>query len=361
MQWIACLVFFCALGMSSAWAQQDIVRVRIKSGISKVFLSGLNLRLTGHEEKFSKVAIPQDRKMEISRVIVAGKTYWQISQGASSITRDVMNSEEALLVQGENLREEGLELPNKILLREGTSGQIDIIGVVPMEEYVFSVLAQEMPLRWPIETLKAQAIAIRSYTMAVLQERKAKAFHVESSVLDQVYKKISMNISPELIEKAHTAVKETEGVYLLNPKGRILKAFYHSDCGGKTVPAGSVWKKESAMDAGVAVDAGCPVNPMARWSYKISKEKFAAVSKDFLGDIRSNEFRQILGFMNLRSTAFEMKDQEGEIEFVGKGFGHRVGMCQWGSRALGLKAYSHQRILKHYYPLASLKQFSDSN
>lgn len=359
MQWIACFVFVASLGVSTAWAQPVSVRVRIKSNISKVFLSGLNIRLMGHQEKFNKVAIPQDKKVSISRVMVSGKTYWQISQGPEQSARDVMSSQEALIVQGENLREDGVELPNKVLLREGDHGQIDIIGVVPMEEYVLSVLAHEMPLRWPLETLKAQAVAIRSYTMAVLEERKARAFHVESSVLDQVYKKISAINNQELLEKARSAVKATEGVYLLNKKGDILKAFYHSDCGGKTVPAGSVWKNEKDMDAGVAVDPGCPVNPMSTWTYRISKEKFANVMASFLGDIRSNEFRQILGFMNLRSTAFDMQDRGDEIEFAGKGFGHRVGMCQWGSRALGLKGVSHQRILKHYYPLATLKTFSD--
>jgi len=362
MQRIAVISLLTSLFLSPAlWAQSEAVRVRIKSQISKVFLSGLNLHLVGREEKFNKVAIPQDRKMEISRVSVAGKNYWQISHGSNSNSQDVMSSQEALMVQGENLRQEGTELPNKILLQESEAGQIDIIGVVPMEEYVFSVLASEMPLSWPIETLKAQAVAIRSYTKAVLEERKGRSFHLESSVLDQVYKKISANRNPAHLEKAKQAVQETEGVYLLNKKGKTLKAFYHSDCGGKTLPAASVWKQESDMDAGTAVDVSCPTNPMAEWNYRLSKEKFVSIVKDFIGDIRSNEFRKILGFMNLRSTSFEVRDKEGEIEFVGRGFGHRVGLCQWGSKALGLKAFSHQRILKHYYPLATLKFSNEMN
>lgn len=360
MQWIAITSFVIPIFLStSLWAQPEAVHVRIKANISKVSLSGLNLRLIGHEERFNKVTIPQDKKIEISRVSVAGKTYWQISQGPINASQDIMSSQKVLMVQGENLRQEGsqegTELPNKIVLREGEQGQIDIIGVVPMEEYVFSVLVSEMPLSWPLETLKAQAVAIRSYTKAVLDERKSHRFHVESSVLDQVYKKISGDRSQALLDKARMAVKDTEGVFLLNKKGKVLKAFYHSDCGGKTVSAGSVWKQEQDMDGGVAVDPGCPSNPMAEWSYKLSKEKFASLAKDFLGDIRSNEFRRRLGFMNLRSTSFKVLDKEDSIEFVGRGFGHGVGLCQWGSRALGLKVYSHQRILKHYYPLATLR------
>jgi stage II sporulation protein D len=362
MQRIAYISLLASLFLSpTLWAQSEAVRVRIKSQISKVSLSGLNLHLVGREEKFNKVSIPQDRKMEISRVNVAGKNYWQISHGVNGDTQDTVSSQEALIVQGENLRQDSTELPNKILLQESEAGQIDIIGVVPMEEYVFSVLASEMPLSWPLETLKAQAVAIRSYTKAVLEERKGRSFHVESSVLDQVYKKISANRNPAQLEKAKQAVQETEGVLLLNKKGKTLKAFYHSDCGGRTVSAGSVWNQEKDMDAGTTVDTNCPMNPMAEWNYRLPKEKFVNIVKNFLGDIRSNEFRQILGFMNLRSTSFEVRDKEGEIEFVGRGFGHRVGLCQWGSKALGLKAFSHQRILKHYYPLATLKFSNETN
>jgi len=354
MQWIAC--FLLVFSVSLAKAQPDNVRVRIKSGMNRIALSGLNLRLIGQQQNYYKVAIPQSRQMEISRVAVAGKSYWQVSEG----TRDVMSSAQALVVQGENLRQDGTELPNRIVLQESSDGQIDVIGVVPMEEYVFSVLASEMPLSWPMETLKAQAVAIRSYTEAILLERKDKAFHLESTVLDQVYKKISQHNSSVLLAKAREAVRATEGVFLTK-QNRILKAFYHSDCGGKTVPAGSVWRQEKNNDAGVAVDPGCPLNPMAQWRYRLPKAKFANLVKDFLGEIRSNEFRQILGFMNLRSTNFEMKDQGDDLEFVGRGFGHGVGLCQWGSRALGVKGFSYQRILQHYYPLASLKFSSNSD
>lgn len=362
MQRIACIVFLFSLGAgASLWARPDTVRVRIKANVSKVSLSGINLRLLGNQEKFSKVAIPQTKQMQISRVMISGKSYWQVSEGASADPQDVMSAEEFLMVQGENLRQESTELPNKIVLKESTEGQIDVIGVVPVDEYVLSVLAHEMPLGWPLETLKAQAVAIRSYTEAIVTERKDKSFHLESTVLDQVYKKISQDRNSALIEKARQAVEATHGIFLMNKKNQVLKAFYHSDCGGKTVSASSVWSREKDNDAGVVVDAGCPTNPMARWSYRLPKEKFVNIVQNFLGDIRSNEFRQLLGFMNLRSTNFELRDQGDDVEFSGKGFGHGVGLCQWGSRALGLKAYSYQRILKHYYPLASIKLISEDN
>lgn len=365
MQGIACFLLVTFLGAAQASGAQTqletSVRVRIKTGISRVSLSGLNLRLIGHSTKFSKVAIPQSKQLQIARVSISGKNYWQIADSNTANSQDVMSSESALMVQGENIRQDATELPNKIVLQESADGQIDVIGVVPMDEYVFSVLASEMPLSWPMETLKAQAVAIRSYTEAIMRDRKDKPFHVESSVLDQVYKKISRHENMALLDKAREAVRATEGVFLINKKNRVLKAFYHSDCGGRTVSAGSVWAQEKDNDAGVATDAGCPLNPMAQWRYRVPKTTFANLVKNFLGDIRSNEFRQILGFMNLRSTNFEMRDQGEDVEFIGKGFGHGVGMCQWGSRTLGLKKYSYQRILNHYYPLARLQNLSEAN
>jgi stage II sporulation protein D len=326
------------------------VRVRIQNVASSVSLSGLNIRFVGLENKFRPVAISQNRRVDISRVTVAEKTYWQISQ--NTVSENLLSSQEALMIQGEDLHQGGTELPNKVLLRESAKGGIDVIGVVPLEEYVMAVLTNEMPLGWPMETLKAQAIAIRSYTKAVMSERAERDFHVESSVLDQVYKKAA-GINPTLLQKARTAVQETEGVTLVNLKNRTLKAFYHADCGGKTVPASSVWKQEKDSDVGVAVDKFCETSPRSRWSLTVSKEKLQSVLRNFEGDVHSNEFRKLMGFMDFKSTKFEMIDKEGQIEFAGKGFGHGVGMCQWGSKYLGQQGFSYQRILKHYYPLAS--------
>jgi stage II sporulation protein D len=153
-------------------------------------------------------------------------------------------------------------------------------------------------------------------------------------------------------------------VTLLNLKRHPLKAYYHSDCGGKTVSASSVWKQETENDVGVASDEFCATNPRSQWKLTMAKQKLADLLKNFAGDLRSNEFRKLVGFMQLKSTKFEIfqktdkksdENNKDEIEFVGRGFGHGVGMCQWGSKDLGARGFSYQRILQHYYPLATFQ------
>lgn len=361
MQWIACSLIFCFIlvaPFSDATTTTATIKVRIKSLPSSVALSGLNIRFLGLEAKFRAVAVSQNKNVEISRVIVAEKPYWQISQNQNQ-NQNLLSAQEALIVQGEDLRLGATELPNQVLLRENASNQIDVIGLVPLEEYVLAVLVSEMPLSWPLETLKAQAVAIRSYTLAVIQERAQKDFHLESSVLDQVYKKIHQGINPALLQKAQAAVTATRGMTLQNLKRKTLKAFYHSDCGGKTVPASSVWRQETDSDMGVAVDDFCASNPRSQWRLRITKEKFQSLLQTFSGKLHSNEFRKRVGFMELKSTNFEAFEKEDHIEFIGRGFGHGAGLCQWGSKFLGQKGFTYQRILKHYYPLATLKKISN--
>ena len=281
------------------------------------------------------------------------------------------------MIQGQDLRAGARALPEKVML-VANKKNVDLIGVLPLEEYVAGVLASEVPLSWPMETLKAQAVAIRSYTMAVMQERQSRDFHVESTVMDQVFNH-DPALSTSKNHKAVEATRATEGVVLYGPDQKVLKAFYHADCGGHTTAAKNVWK--GGVDSGVAVDSSCPTRPRSHWSFKISREALikrlhiASISSLTLlrahGEsrveavqvamndgahkvIEANQFRQMLGFKDLRSTLFDMKEEARHIVFVGRGFGHGVGLCQWGSRALGLAGEKFQDILKHYYPLARL-------
>lgn len=365
LQWIACaLSFFFILLASFSQAKalvhsESFVRVRIKSLPAKFKLTGENIQFIGIERKFRSVSLKENQsvQVEIQRVLVAGKSYWQVSHNNLPTSRTLLSSQPALMIQGQELQQGATTLPDKIFFRENLSGSVDLIGVLPLEEYVFSVLTSEMPLGWPIETLKAQAVAIRSYTQAVINGRQSRPYDVESSVLDQVYKK-PQGINQAYLAKARQAQRETEGITLLNSKGQTLKAFYHSDCGGKTVLPSSVWNQEREHDVGTSVDSFCASNPRGRWSLTMTKQKLQDLLKSFVGDIRSNDFRKLVGFMDLKSTQFEVFENQGQIQFVGQGFGHGAGLCQWGSKYLGQKGLSYQRILKHYYPLAVLKRDS---
>lgn len=145
---------------------------------------------------------------------------------------------------------------------------------------------------------------------------------------------------------------------------------------------------------GTAVDESCPTNPKAQWNLSLTKEevlgklqalkKFKFSDTDEILGIRvsknapedrvqkveisfveskpilmaANEFRATIGYEQLRSTLFSIlaKKESGKEVFVfsGKGFGHGVGLCQWGARALGRQGKSYTDILEHYYPRAQL-------
>jgi stage II sporulation protein D len=214
-----------------------------------------------------------------------------------------------------------------------------------------------------------------------MKERKDKSYHLESSVLDQVFRHIARDDENDpLIQKALQAVRETQGQRLWSTAGRTLKAFYHSDCGGKTTTAKNVWNY--GVNTGVVVDNSCPTSPKATWSLRLTKQELekrlklpgvqtisllrpkseARVLQVKLASaagmekiLSANEFRQKLGFQDLKSALFEVREEGEHFLFQGRGFGHGVGLCQWGSRALGRQGKDYKQILQHYYPLAQLK------
>lgn len=363
---------------SSLVPDKDLVRVRLLTIPQKIQISGMGLRFQNLSQPYRPVAIPNNSQVEVRLIKKENKKVWALRVNNKEVEH--LFAEKYLLIQGDGLRAGAQNLPGRILLSANGAQNLDVVGVMPLDEYIVGVLASEMPLGWPLETLKAQAVAARSYTLAVMNERKNKAYHLESSVLDQVFRHVMAEDENDVkIKKALQAVRETEGVKLYGPDNRVLKAFYHADCGGKTTTAKNVWS--AGVNTGTAVDASCPTSPSAQWTLKVRKEDLARklhtapiakislirtpadsrveMVKVAMNDgqekkINANEFRQALGFQDLRSTLFDMHSHDDEYVFTGRGFGHGVGLCQWGSRAMGLQGKSFAQILKHYYPLAKL-------
>ncbi|WP_413557423.1 SpoIID/LytB domain-containing protein [Bdellovibrio sp. HCB209] len=389
----AALCFLAALTVSCSEAQaqttvpaaapvkqfdKELVRVRVLTHNKRVQVAGQALRFQILSQPYRPVAIPDSGSAEVRVMKKDGKNIWALR--LNNRDNEHLFKEKYLMIQGENLRVGAQSLPSRVLLSAGPGDQVDVVGVLPLDEYIAGVLASEMPLNWPLETLKAQAVAARSYALAVMAEREDKPFHLESSVLDQVFRHVADgDESDPKLKKALQAVRETAGVKLYAQNRSILKAYYHADCGGHTTLAKNVWS--GGVNSGVAVDNSCPTNPKANWSIQISRKQLAKKLRvaDVLGltlermnqdsrvrgvrvavqagddkIIGANEFRQALGFSELRSALFDLKQEGDMFTFTGRGFGHGVGLCQWGSRALGLKGQKYAQILKHYYPAASL-------
>lgn len=371
------------------------VRVRLSINLQKLNLEGYGFQVHDRENAIERVALPKRQNLTVSRDLINGKSIWRVQRSGVSLDLNPVEifTDKFLALKAIDIRQGGKSVPNQLILSPRGKSQFDVIGVLPLESYLIGVIASEMPLAWPLETLKAQSIAARSYALATMRERAKEPFHLESSILDQVFVHISHRLDESpLIAKAKEAVQATEGMVLHDRKQKIVKAFYHSDCGGKTASSVSVWGSGTSM--GTAVDDSCPTSPKAQWQLSVSKEemigrlqatkKYKFSETDDITGIRltrptagdriekvelsfiesksillaANEFRSIVGFDQLKSTLFSIvaKKESGKdvFYFSGKGFGHGVGLCQWGARMLGRQGKNATEILEHYYPRAQL-------
>lgn len=256
----------------------------------------------------------------------------------------------------------------KIYPYQNQSGDLDkkydLILTIGMRDYLAGVLSGEMPLSWPLEALKAQAVVARSYTIAKTQENHRQYYDVEVDQMDQVFKLPISN-------KAYKAVDQTRNYVLSYATDRgqnlIVKAYYHSDCGGQTVPADSVWS--GALDTGTASDPMCE-NRANTWSVSVDKNNFFETNKPLqikkiknkiieIAGISIQKIRQKFGFSIVKNSPTEIKIAENKMIILGKGFGHGAGLCQWGSRDWASRGYSFKAIIKHYYPKVELAQIDD--
>ncbi len=118
---------------------------------------------------------------------------------------------------------------------------------IPLESYLMGVLPSEMPTSWPLESLKAQAVASRSFVLYQMESRRHLDFDVESTIHDQVFRTENMNYTGKYRDKLLKALTETRNEVLLQPgKGlspaKIQKTYFHSDCGGSTESSFFVWR-----------------------------------------------------------------------------------------------------------------------
>lgn len=267
----------------------------------------------------------------------------------------------------------------------GESGVI-AINQVGLEDYVSSVVGSEMGHRFPMEALKAQAVASRTYALYHRSRRSQQPFDLGSGIDWQVYKGVAAESN-----RTQAAARETAGQVLVH-QGQLINAVFHSSSGGHTDDAGNVWLESRPYLQGVPdFDHHSPV---FSWTATIPAQQLQqlaggigairsieilrsspwgrAITLRLVGsqgskDVSGSEFRRALG---LRSTMIAISPR-GEaattasltpaganfpafFQIQGRGYGHGVGMSQWGAAALASQNYSYQQILSHYYRNTSL-------
>jgi stage II sporulation protein D len=257
------------------------------------------------------------------------------------------------------------------------------VNELPLEDYLVGLINCEISSTWPIEAIKAQAVIARTYAVNRREARGNALYHLESSVIDQVYNGCEIEDT-----RARRGVSETAGEVLMYD-GAVIQAFYHSNCGGKTEAAENVWGTSIPYLKGVDCQY-CQLSPSSAWDQRLSlKEleerlKAAGFKATGLIDIRAgvrnsrgrlknviavtqrgeiaipgDQFRKAVGYGIIKSTNFTVRVVNGDAFFSGLGNGHGVGLCQWGAKQRALEGFSYSEILSYYYPGTELKQLSD--
>ena len=283
--------------------------------------------------------------------------------------------------------------------------RLQAINVIGVESYLPSVVGSEMPATWPLPALMAQAVAARTYALG--QRRPSAPFDLKATVASQVYRGVSAETA-----STREAVARTRGE-VLTYGDVLINAVFHSSSGGATENSGEMWARQ--LPYLVSVPDFDHRSPVRQWEQRYEPEQLRqafpetggvrgieVLAKSSTGRIRrariigpsgalelsGPELRQRLG---LRSTmaSFQFLPTAAPVVGLpllnpaaaasiqgavgaagredsppsvaapsllvsGRGFGHGVGMSQWGAYGLALKGQGHRQILSHYYPGARL-------
>lgn len=253
-------------------------------------------------------------------------------------------------------------------------GAVQIVNVLPLDDYLRGVVPAEMHAVWPLEALKAQAIAARSYTLSSLDAERD--WDICATDRCQVYEGRDAE-DP----RADRAVAETAGL-VLTFGGRFARTYYHADSGGTVASSAEVWGKGSPYL--VALQDVSTSTPHRRWRYgldggavrsallargidpgTVTRIRVTGTSES--GRVTRVEVQgtrgaavltgmaltEALRGWGLKSTRFRMV---GDLTAEGDGWGHGVGMSQYGARALAALGYQYWQILAFYYPGTTLQR-----
>lgn len=257
----------------------------------------------------------------------------------------------------------------------------NIIKEIPFEEYIKGVVAGEMPATFELEALKAQAVASRSYAMYQMTATKDKAYDVVNTTANQVYltdEQLKDNWKedyPEKINKIKTAIAETSGEYLTY-NGEIVNAMFFSTSVGATENSeevfvsalpylrsvDSTWDKESPVYIDTYTftleDFYKKLNLPFKQTLKIEVTEKTSTGRTKALKINDQEMkgRDVATKLSLRSNYFDIVQNQNNITITTKGFGHGVGMSQYGANGMAKEGYKYDQILKHYYKNTEIKK-----
>lgn len=320
---------------------------------------------------------------------------------------------------------DGNKFRGEIIIRRFSDSDMTIINYLGMDEYLYGVLPKEMSGSWPLEALKAQAVAARNYTIANMNKHKKHGFNLCNTVDCQVYGGYEVEKS-----RSNRAVDETSG-RIVTYNGKIVSTFFHSNSGGRTEDSENIWSISLPYIKGVEdqFSIGAPNSTWTKVYTPLELRNILNSKGMNIGEIKNiytqdyskngrvlslkikdeseeitlvkEKTRALLGYNNIKSMCFDLStdvdcyikgsdmsnitkkplskinilsgdkaittSSQGTYHvfngdnyktfsgpptkyiFSGKGWGHGLGMSQWGAKKMAELGYTYEDILKHYY------------
>jgi len=349
----------------TAMVAADTIRVAIAENARVAELRGLNIEVS----ELGCAACPRSAgRADTVRAVANGQAVEIAGRSAPAFR----------LTSDAPIRINGREYPATLeIVRYGEG--LAIVNELRLEEYVVGVLRAETSERWPVESLRAQAVVARTYAAFHRASSGAKPYHLVASTTHQMYTGRVPASSP-----IWDAVRDTAGQVLLW-EGELFPAFYHSASGGYTEDPRTVFATRNMPALKAIRDEFSAAAPHFYWSLDLRLADLSDILRRDGYDVgtvtaidvtertpslrvstltvhgtrssarlRGNDFRRMVGYETIKSTLFAVALDGSVARFSGRGYGHGVGMSQWGAKGMAEQGYKAEKILEYYYPGATL-------
>lgn len=260
------------------------------------------------------------------------------------------------------------------LIVKTSRSHLVLMNEVFIENYIAGVMAGEVGSKISPEFLKVQAVCSRTYVYRGLGKHRSEGFDMCDKVHCQAYKGVSTHQ-----KKYQKACHETKNEVITTKDGKLIDAVFYANCGGFTANSEDVWPNEVSYLRSVPDGGFCANSVNTNWRKMIEKSEFlnsigryyntTASSYQFERDasgrikyllvngkpeykITGEQLRRMFG---LRSARFSITAQGNYLYFIGKGFGHGVGMCQDGAFGRSEAGWKYDKIIKYYYKDVEIK------
>lgn len=253
----------------------------------------------------------------------------------------------------------------------------ETLGTLSVEDYLPAVLAGEMAGDWPLEALKAQAILARTFVLQFVSEKESRYAGADISTdIEEAQAYDAQGVNARIRQ----AVQETRGL-VLNAGGALPYAWFHAHSGGLTArakegldyekaepgytqcvkgmendeapPEAASWKAAFTQAEVIAAmrEVGAPIDAVTSVSVGQRGESGRAMTLLVSGqEVSAPALRIALGSTKMRSCLLEsLRMEDGQIKMEGRGYGHGVGMSQWGAYAMAKAGSTAQEIVTHYF------------